>query len=557
MTGTSLSTLLHYLPRLAPEGQSEAEDDALLRRYAAQGDESAFTTLLRRHGPAVWGVCTRMLGCPQDAEDAFQATFLVLVRKARSLRRPQQLGPWLHAVAYRTALKARSARRRLAELPADLPAGPAPDAVWREVRAVLDEEVSALPEKYRVPFLLCYLGGLTNEEAARRMGCPKGTVLSRLSRARERLRRRLTRRGLAVPAGVLAAALAGHAGACAPPATLVASTARCALAHAAGAGGFPASVVALSEGVLHGMFLTKLKWAALVLLALGALGTGAGLLTRTSATPPEAPDRAAKATLKAPEKGGEPGKVAVRAPAPAKKAPEKPAEKAPPQGAELRATLDRVVNFAGIDDPKTTLGEALEQLGKVYDLNFLVNDKGFAADNMDDPLRTVIAQTPIPPMKAPLEVVLRKVLSRVPVSSDATYLLRGHSIEITTGNAVRAELGLDKDKPLPPLVWHEFDERPLGAALRELGRDPSLSVVLDVRAAKKAETAVTARLANVPLDTAVRVLADMADLDVVRLDNLLYVTTRENAARLRAEQAKGTLRKPAGKPARAAPRGGA
>src|SRR5262249_31616689 len=146
-----------------------------------------------------------------DAEDAFQATFLILVRKAGSLGRPELLGNWLYGVAYRTAARARAeaTRRRFREVPLidrDLPAKEStPDGVWRDLRPVLDEEINRLPDKYRAPFVLCYLEGKTNEEAARQLGCPLGTVLSRLARARERLRLRLTSRGLTLSVGLLGA----------------------------------------------------------------------------------------------------------------------------------------------------------------------------------------------------------------------------------------------------------------------------------------------------------------------------------------------------------------
>src|SRR5262249_17501866 len=150
-----------------------------------EGDEAAFTALVNRHGPMVLGVCRRVLRPAHDADDAFQATLLVLLRKARPLRRPELLGNWLYGVAHRTALKARTlaAKRRARERPVvdHLAGAPSPTAAWGDVRPVLDEEVSRLPAKYRAPVVLCYLEGKTNEEAARLLGCPTGTVFSRLA----------------------------------------------------------------------------------------------------------------------------------------------------------------------------------------------------------------------------------------------------------------------------------------------------------------------------------------------------------------------------------------
>jgi RNA polymerase sigma factor (sigma-70 family) len=191
--------------------QGGPTDERLLRDYAATRDAAAFATIVRRHGGVVLGVCRRILGREQDVEDAFQATFLVLVRKAPSLSRPNLLGNWLYGVAYRVASKIRAAnvRQRTREAPmADLPAPDAnDDASWRDLRPVLDDELRRLPERYRRPVVLFYLEGKSAEEVATALGRPRGTVLSQLARARERLRVRLSRRRLALSVGVLASLL--------------------------------------------------------------------------------------------------------------------------------------------------------------------------------------------------------------------------------------------------------------------------------------------------------------------------------------------------------------
>src|SRR5205085_417873 len=162
--------------------------------------------LVDRHGPMVLSVCRRVLGNAHDAEDAFQAAFLVLVRRARKILRRESVGSWLHGVAYRTALKARTAALRRLVKEKQTAAGQAvddrSDIVWRELRPILDEEIDRLPEKYRLPLVLCYLEGKTNAEVARQLRWPKGTVATRLARAREQLRRRLTRRGAVLSAGL-------------------------------------------------------------------------------------------------------------------------------------------------------------------------------------------------------------------------------------------------------------------------------------------------------------------------------------------------------------------
>jgi hypothetical protein len=205
---------------------------------------------------------------------------------------------------------------------------------------------------------------------------------------------------------------------------------------------------------------------------------------------------------------------------------------------ELRDTLLKVVDSAGIDDPKTTLIEALDQLSKIHNVTFDVDEKAFADDKVDEVLKTAIAEGHrIQPMKAPLGMVLRKILQRVPAGSGALYRIRKNQIEITTSKAVRAELGIAKDRPLLPLVMETYTQMALVGALNRLADASGYNVVLDARCQEKGNTAVTARLNNVPVDTAVRVLADMAGLSVVRLDNVLYVTSPENARRLQAEQA--------------------
>jgi RNA polymerase sigma factor (sigma-70 family) len=271
--------------RQAVQAQDAGLSDAqLLEHFLGGRREAAFEAMLRRHGPMVWAVCRRVLRHAQDAEDAFQATFLVLVRKAGAIRRPNLLGNWLYGVAYRTALHARSAagRRLEKERHAARPEVQEEDP-WRELRAVLDRELSRLPDHYRVAVVLCDLEGKTYKEAARQAGCPEGTLAARLSRGRALLARRLARQGLTLSGPAAVAALAQVPAGAGPAAALLAATTRA--AALAGSGGTAAAGVistqasGLAEGVLRVMFLTKLKIAALVVVAVvGLLGTGAGLL---------------------------------------------------------------------------------------------------------------------------------------------------------------------------------------------------------------------------------------------------------------------------------------
>jgi serpin B len=293
---------LHQLFR--SPGADDQPDVLLLRRFLARRDEEAFAALVQRHGPPVLRLCRRVLRDEQDAEDAFQATFFVLARKAGSLRRQERLAGWLCRVAFRIALqaRARAARRRAHEQQV---AARAPEAVLGqadlfEVWPVLHEEVDRLPAKYRVPVVLCYLDGKTNEEAAQQLGWPVGTLKTRLARAREVLRGRLTHRGLA-PATAALGALAESTAPAAVPVALLAGTARAALVFAGGkaapAGAVPVAAAALAKGALRTMFLSKFKTGMVVVLALALLGGGAGLLwpAGQAAGPPPAPPQPAVA----------------------------------------------------------------------------------------------------------------------------------------------------------------------------------------------------------------------------------------------------------------------
>jgi RNA polymerase sigma factor (sigma-70 family) len=277
---------------LARQDTARLPDADLWQRYVGQQDEAAFETLVRRHGPMVLGVCRRVLRNEQDAEDAFQATFLVLVRRAASLRSPSTIANWLHGVAYRTALEARgAAARRRAREAAVPPRTVMPEDPWAELWPVLDQELGRLAEKYRAVIVLCDLEGKTRKEVARQLGCVEGTVASRLARARGVLARRLARRGFT--GASVASALVGGAASAAVPVRLVAatvaaaesSTATGAAAHAL----LSAEVIALAEGVLRSMFLSKLKTATAVLLVLGMAALGAaGLIPSGWGTEPPA-----------------------------------------------------------------------------------------------------------------------------------------------------------------------------------------------------------------------------------------------------------------------------
>jgi RNA polymerase sigma factor (sigma-70 family) len=279
--GRSLNAVVHWIRQVTPEGGYRVVPDKhLLERFLTHKDAEAFTELMQRHGPMVWAVCRRALTDVHDAEDAFQATFLLLVRKAASITKQASVGSWLHGVAYRVATKARShrlARSRCEREITDMAAARASsETLWHEVQAVLDEEVDRLPQKYQAPFVLCYLEGKTNDEAAQHLRCPKGTVATRLAWARRRLRKRLVGRGITLSIGLFATLLSEKATPAAVPGTLVRATLHAALCSAAGA--IPAQLAALMESGMQTLSLSKAKMFLAVGLAATAIGMGAAVL---------------------------------------------------------------------------------------------------------------------------------------------------------------------------------------------------------------------------------------------------------------------------------------
>jgi RNA polymerase sigma factor (sigma-70 family) len=292
-----LDSVLGHLRKAAAQGTGDLPDAELVRRFGEQHDAAAFTALVQRHGPLVLGVCRRVLHHHHDAEDAFQATFLVLARCTAKIRKGQAVGSWLHGVAFRTALQARraAARRRFHEQRAkDMAQGKTScDVAWRDLQAVLDEEIRRLAEAYRAAFVLCCLEGKSKSEAARELGLKEGTLSGRLARARQQLKRRLAHRGVTLSAILGLTALARTPVA----AALAHATIRAAVLDAAGnsaAAGIPAGVYALARGVSKTMSMTKVTVALAMLLTSLAV-FGAGLLAHQAPASPPVPAASAKA----------------------------------------------------------------------------------------------------------------------------------------------------------------------------------------------------------------------------------------------------------------------
>jgi RNA polymerase sigma factor (sigma-70 family) len=280
---TAMSEVIQHLRRtmLLRDGAG-LTDGQLLKDYIGRRDEAALAALVRRHGPMVWGVCRRLLRNYHEAEDAFQATFLVLVRKAASVVPREMVANWLYGVARQTALKARATaatrktrERQVTEMPEP---AVAEQNLWHDLQPVLDAELSRLPDKYRAVIVLCDLEGKTRKEAARQLAVPEGSVAGWLPRARAMLAKRLAHRGVVLSGGVLGALLAQNSASAGVPNLVVSSTIKAASVYAAGqaaAGVISAEVAALTEGVLKAMLVSKLKIpTAALLIVLACVGGG-------------------------------------------------------------------------------------------------------------------------------------------------------------------------------------------------------------------------------------------------------------------------------------------
>ena len=310
MARTPLGAIVRHIRTLAGTSAVRRSTDLhLLRRFADARDEDAFAELMRRHGPLVLSVCRRVLGHEQDAEDAFQAAFLVLARKAGSIRKGESVGSFLYGVAYRIAMKERGkrAQRRRREQQAGqaMPTSPLSEAAFRELQLLLDEGLNRLPEKYRTPFVLCCLEGKSKSEAARELGWKEGTVSSRLAQARKQIQQFLSQRGVTLSAVLTAAGIAENtASACVPP-LLAASSVRVAMLFASGTSAAMATAKAaqLAETLLRSMAALPWKTATALLMAVSLAVGGAGMAYHAEGekqAPASEPPKAAASAVRKP-----------------------------------------------------------------------------------------------------------------------------------------------------------------------------------------------------------------------------------------------------------------
>jgi RNA polymerase sigma factor (sigma-70 family) len=550
-----LAAIVGRLVRGLPPSDGTA-DAALLARFVAWRDEAAFELLVYRHGPLVRGVTRRVLRHEQDAEDAFQATFLALAKRAATIR-GQSLAGWLYRVAFHAALKARQKRVACPRLcvgmdETNMPTQSRGHATQdelheRETRAMLDAEVMRLPERFRLPVVLCYLQGRSNSEAAAALGVPKGTIDSRLATARQRLRDRLVRRGLAPAVGLAvvdrvidsAATAADVSGSVA---RAMAKSAVAFLSNQQVAGVVPTAAAVLAEGVLQTMFVTKLKWAMAAALALAVLGSGAGMATYGGG------DDSPKAEQKEPEraKAVAGAKVAERA--------EEAKKPGPSTALGIRKLLQDPMN---LDRPieNAPLKDVLEFLSDKYGITIRIDLPAFARFGVARPTEIEDQQVRLNAGRnLTLNQLLRELLAQVKYSDQpvpVTYAVKGSQVAIVPAfqlpflhaTAITFEdftpfvnPNVIEEQVQGDPVTVEIQSEPLDRALRDLADATGTNIILDNRANERGQTRVTATLQGVRLFTALKVLSDMAGLQPVVVGNVYYVTTPENADRLQKRE---------------------
>jgi RNA polymerase sigma factor (sigma-70 family) len=542
-------------------------DAQLLTRFAEGREEGAFAALVQRHGPMVLGVCRRVLTDDQDAEDAFQATFLVLARRAGAIRDREAVASWLYGVAVRLAAKLRcqagQRRARERQFLALQPSRPGPDllsfVIWQELKPVLDEELGRLPEKYRSPLVLCYLEGKSHDEAAAELGWPKGSMSRRMDKARTLLRDRLAQRGITLSAGVILGVLAQHNVAIALAEPLVQQTLQAAVAFAAKpvavTGLITPSVASLAQGALQTMSWSIGKLVAGSLLTLALLGGTAGLFTFPADA--QQPGGSGPAGLGSGTGSGTPPTVGSGGGAPLKsedvKAAGKPPQTKPEKSAaapnpsrslnhrEVHQVLDQRTNYfeRGYKNAET-LDTVLNKIADDFKLTIRCDYMALRRANVTEE-NFQKTEIKFPGTKdVTLRQVLKELLFQVQeVNGALTFVVRGNQVVIepmVSDNELVPADPREASDVLRGQVSIAVEGKSLREALRDLAEATGTNIVVDNRLAETANMPVTVSLQNVPLITAVRLLADMAEVKVVTMDNVIYVTTAENAAKIERER---------------------
>lgn len=510
---------------------SSRSDAALLASFVESKSEEAFSVLVDRHGGMVLGVCQRVLGHSQDAEDAFQATFLVLAQKAARLHGNSTLGPWLYGVAQRVAMKARGRRPTHAPLDEEFAPSAAPEdhlMNGEELRPIIDEEIARLPEHYRSVFVLCELQELTKAEAARQLSVPEGTVSSRLMRARELLRGRLLKRGVTL--GSLAALdgllVPGSVSACLAQ-TAVSTAMKVALGATLSAS-VSSTVLHLAQGATPAMVLSKLQMAAVGIVLATGLSVGTGYVVGGWGQEKNAAKPASTQSVVKP-------KEAAKASTPSK---------------STETITDRVLAVAELSKVNEKYTSLFGQNLSLEEWLQIVEDQSGLVSLIDhEAFRDVMADLNIKALREQLltlprmtnqttGTLLTTLLDGIRLNEQsipATFLIRRGTLVIVPkayldGAASKIQVSLES----------RDTEISIAAALQELSKDTGISIILDPRnetSAKETKTNLSFR--NLKLINAVRLLANMADLTVIPVDGALYVSTEENCRKMEVEMAKG------------------
>jgi len=550
--GTSSRGLFGFLARLRPPPPIDSDAD-LLGRFVGTADQDAFTGLVRRHGPMVLAVCRRRLGREADAEDAFQAVFLALARSAHAIARRDALPGWLYRAAYQIALKAagRRGRRQTAELATEVPM-PAPPPAWEteELKAALDAEVANLPDRFRSVVVLCLVEARTRVEAAAVLGVPVGTVDSRLNAARKMLRTRLARRGVAGALGVSLEQMLGEPVAATGRRVLelISSTVSAVLAEAAGpgTGAVSPAVAELSRGVT--MTTTKLRLLTALGMVLGLVGgTGAGIYFATAAEPvlPVTQDAAPAPATEPPKTG----------------APDRPDAKAEPRPdgemALLKPFGKKVAEPVKLEDLFAQIEDQTQLVLRVDVAAFRRLGAFTEGDGLGEAtkvfLKTVYETSVVLPRRVellPTRDVLADALAQIGggISVPCTYQVRGTQLVIVPAYVPPVRPGFDPlargegedDDPAVTLrilgeqihggvVRVTADRKPLAEILTDLRAQTGANIALDPRCEATEKKVLTVTLNDVRLYDALRVLTDMADLKMIYVGNIYYITTAANA----------------------------
>jgi RNA polymerase sigma factor (sigma-70 family) len=510
----SIRTILDHVRRTIGATEfADWSDNSVLQRALDRRDpgaDAAFAVLVHRHGSLVYRTCYAALRNVHDADDAFQATFLVLARKAKSLRHTRYIGPWLYEVARRISLHARTAATRrsrherlAAEIRNEI------DGRNERALAALHEVLGRLPSRFRLPIVLCDLEELSYRDAAVRIGCTESAIRNRLARGRRRLSVAMRRLGFDP-----ASSLTVYGALPAVPTTLIHTTATAAVQVLSGciAGAIPVSVLALTHEGLQTMLLIKLKTAGLAAIATAVLITGAYGLSGQVRKEKSSPDDPPK---------------------PASTQAATPNPRPPLKTAALIAKLAEplTIEHSIADAP---LKDVLEFLQEKQGVRFIVDDSAFEQIGKKAVREEKINLQKI--RNVSLDTVLRYVLAQV----SGAVMVRNNYLEITTRDQSilesRNNVFMSHPHDVQPLVNVDCVAQPLTEVLANLARQSGRNIVLDTRVKDRDQLQVSVTLLNTPLNTAVRVIAELMRLKTVPMDNVILVTTPDHAAELLDEE---------------------